>query len=262
LDQVALAIEGVNLVRDIDLATREANACRLRSTLLTSISHDLRTPLASILGCATSLSSAHAALDGTARAMMVRTIQEEAERLNLFISNLLDVTHLESGPIAMNGNPTDLSDVVGSVLCRSKAILSSHEVQVDLQAGLPKLTIDGILFEQALFNLLDNAAKYSPTMTTIRLRAERSEGQVRLQISDEGDGIPSAELERVFQKFYRVRDARHRRTGTGLGLAICRGFLECMHCTISAENRSDRSGAVFTITLPIPAEHQSNERVA
>jgi two-component system sensor histidine kinase KdpD len=116
------------------------------------------------------------------------------------------------------------------------------------------LAIDMVLFEQVLFNLLDNAAKYAPAGSTIRLCAWRDEGSVRIQVLDEGDGIPAAQLDRVFDKFYRVRGADRRRAGTGLGLAICRGFIDAMGGTIAAANRTDRSGAAFTITLPTPAQ--------
>jgi two-component system sensor histidine kinase KdpD len=113
-----------------------------------------------------------------------------------------------------------------------------------------------VLFEQVLFNLLDNAAKYSPADTTISIRSVRDRDTITLQISDEGDGIPPAELESVFDKFYRAQKGDHVRPGTGLGLAISRGFVEAMHGTISADNRADRSGAVLTIRLPIPASSQ------
>jgi len=241
-DQSALAIERVNLVRDVDQARLQAETDRLRSALLTSISHDLRTPLASILGCATSLISREAHLDEAGREAMLRTIQEEAERLNRFIGNLLDMTRLESGPLTLRGGLADLSDVIGAVLRRAGRILSAYQVEVDLQPGLPMLNIDMVLFEQALFNLLDNAAKYSPTGSTIRIRARREGEQVRLQILDEGEGIPEADLERIFDKFYRVRGADRQRAGTGLGLAICRGFVDAMGGTITAGNRHELPG--------------------
>ena len=261
-DQAALAVERVNLVRDVDDAKLQAETDRLRSALLTSISHDLRTPLASILGCATSLTSRETMLDEPARRAMLGTIQEEAERLNRFIGNLLDMTRLESGPLALKGDLADLSDVVGAVLRRADRILVDYRVRVDLQPGLPMLNIDMVLFEQVLFNLLDNAAKYSPPGSAILIRARRDGEAVRVQVLDEGDGIPSADLDRVFDKFYRVHGADRRRAGTGLGLAICRGFIEAMHGAISAANRSDRSGAVFTITLPVPAQLSVEEEDA
>jgi two-component system sensor histidine kinase KdpD len=258
-DQSALAVERVNLVRDVDEARLQAETDRLRSALLTSISHDLRTPLASILGCATSLMSRQTQLDDAARDSMLRTIQEEAERLNRFIGNLLDMTRLESGPLTLKGGLADLSDVVGAVLRRARDILSFYRVEVDLQPDLPMLNIDMVLFEQVLFNLLDNAAKYARAGSVISIRAWRAGDQVRVQIVDEGEGIPPEDLERVFDKFYRARGADRRRAGTGLGLAICRGFVEAMGGTIMAANRTDRTGAVFTIALPVPTQIELEE---
>ncbi len=252
-DQAALAIERINLVQDIDRARIAAETERLRSALLTSISHDLRTPLASILGSASSLKTYRATLDEAAQAELVETIVEEAQRLNHFIANLLDMTRLESGAIAPHGELIDLSDVIGSALRRAGAALAGHVIEVDLAPDLPMLKLDPVLFEQALFNLLDNAAKYTPAGTRVGVRARRDGSLVRLEITDEGDGIPIADLERIFDKFYRVQAADKKRAGTGLGLAICRGFVETMGGTISAANRRDRSGAVFTITLPVPA---------
>jgi two-component system sensor histidine kinase KdpD len=156
--------------------------------------------------------------------------------------------------LALKGDLADLSDVIGAVLRRADRILSVHKVQVDLPPGLPMLNIDVVLFEQVLFNLLDNAAKYSPAASTIRISARQEDRQVRLQVLDEGEGIPEADLGRIFGKFYRVRGADRQRAGTGLGLAICRGFVEAMQGTIAAGNRVDRSGAVFTVTLPVPAQ--------
>ena len=261
-DQAALAIERVHLVRDVDQARLQAETDRLRSALLTSISHDLRTPLASILGASSSLSSQHGTLDEPGRAAMLLTIREEAERLNRFIGNLLDMTRLESGPLAVTGDLADLSDVVGAVLRRAAGILSVFRVEVDLQPGLPMLGIDVVLFEQVLFNLLDNAAKYALPGSAITLRARQEAGRVRVEVLDEGEGLPEAELERVFDKFYRVRRADRQRAGTGLGLAICRGFVEAMGGAITAANRPDRTGAVFTISLPVPAQPALDEEEA
>ncbi len=261
-DQAALAVERVNLVRDVDQARLQAETDRLRSALLTSISHDLRTPLASILGAATSLTTRHGSLDEVARATMLQTIQEEAERLNRFIGNLLDMTRLESGPIALSGGLADLSDVVGAVLRRARRVLALSNVKVDLEPGLPMLNIDMVLFEQVLFNLLDNAAKYSPADATIEIRARHQAGRVAVEIIDQGDGLPASDLERVFDKFYRVRSADRQRAGTGLGLAICRGFVEAMGGTITAANRTERRGAAFTIMLPVPPQVQLDEEDA
>ena len=253
-DQTALAIERVNLAEDLDRAKIAAETDRLRSALLTSLSHDLRTPLASILGSATSLDSYGARLDERAIKELTGTIREEAERLNRFIANLLDMTRLESGAIEPRATPVDLAELVGSALERTAKILSLHHVELDIPADLPMLELDPVLFEQVLFNLLDNAAKYAPAGSLIRIEAQDEAGSVRLSVIDEGAGIASADLERIFDKFYRVHAQDRQRAGTGLGLAICRGFIEAMGGTIVAENRRDRAGAIFTLTLPVPAE--------
>jgi two-component system sensor histidine kinase KdpD len=260
-DQAALAIERINLSEDIDRARIAAETERLRSALLTSISHDLRTPLASILGSATSLSSQWGNLDERAREELTGTIQEEAERLNRFIANLLDMTRLESGAIEPRLDFVDLGDVVGSAIRRASGVLACHQIQINLAADLPMLRLDPVLFEQVLFNVLDNAAKYAPPGTKIELRARQDGDLVRLEIEDEGDGIPANDLERIFDKFYRVQAMDRKRAGTGLGLAICRGFVEAMGGTIRAGNRSDKRGALISITLPVPAE-QPRERAA
>jgi two-component system sensor histidine kinase KdpD len=124
------------------------------------------------------------------------------------------------------------------------------------------LDVDAVLFEQALFNLLDNAAKYAPTETAIRIQSWRTEQNVQLRVLDEGPGIPAADLEHIFDKFYRVQKADQVRAGTGLGLSISRGFIEAMHGTIEAANRTDRSGAAFTVTLPIPRRQQTLDAAA
>ncbi len=253
-DQAALAIERVNLVHDVDHARLQAETDRLRSALLTSISHDLRTPLASILGSATSLASRETRLAEADRAVLLQTIREEAERLNRFIGNLLDMTRLESGPLTLGAGLADLSDVVGAALRRARGLLSGYDVRVELQPRLPMLNFDMGLFEQVLFNLLDNAAKYSPAGSTITVRGHADGGQATVQVLDQGEGLPPEDLKRVFEKFYRGRGADHGRAGTGLGLAICRGFVEAMQGTITAANRTDGPGAAFTITLPIPAQ--------
>jgi len=250
-DQAALAIERVHLVQDIDRAKLTAETERLRSALLTSISHDLRTPLASILGSATSLRAYHDGIDEKAQDELIATIQDESERLNRFINNLLDMTRLESGAIAVRAEATDLADVIGSALRRASKVLGAHHVKVDMTPDLPMPQLDAVLLEQVIFNLLDNAAKYAPPGSEISVRAWASGNLVRIEVRDEGEGIPPGDLERIFDKFYRVHAADYRRAGTGLGLAICRGFIEAMGGTITASNRSDRSGAIFTVTLPV-----------
>ncbi len=262
MDQAALAIERVRLVEDLDRAKRAAEADRLRSALLTSISHDLKTPLAAVLGAAGTLRSLSDDLDEHAKADLVATIIDELERLNRFIANLLDMTKLELGAVVPNAALHDLGEIVGSALERASKILSRHRVEVDLAKDLPMVQIDPVLFEQALFNLLDNAAKYAPAGTAVRIQSWRDPDGVGLMVLDEGEGIPPGDLEHIFDKFYRARKADHVRAGTGLGLAISRGFVEAMHGTIVAGNRADRTGAVFTIRLPIPADTQKLDTAA
>jgi two-component system sensor histidine kinase KdpD len=254
IDQSALAIERVHLVEDMDRVKRTIETEHLRSALLTSISHDLKTPLAAVLGAAGTLRDLSSMLSDAQKADLLGTIIDESERLNRFIANLLDMTKLESGAIVPNAALIDPSEIVGSALRRADKILAGHTVELDLGRNLPMLKLDAVLFEQVLFNLLDNAAKYSPAGSKIRVRGWRDRESVSLEIADEGDGIPAGELEHIFDKFYRVQKGDQVRAGTGLGLAISRGFIEAMDGTITASNRGDRSGAVFTIRLPIPAE--------
>jgi two-component system sensor histidine kinase KdpD len=262
MDQGALAIERVRLVEDMDRVERTAETERLRSALLTSISHDLKTPLAAVLGSASALRDVGDKLSDAEKADLLATVIDESERLNRFIANLLDMTKIESGAVAPNLAPHDLSEIVGSALRRANKILGGHRVHLDLSTDMPMVRLDAVLFEQALFNLLDNAAKYAAAGTTIGVRSWRDRDSVVLQVVDEGEGIPHGDLEHIFDKFYRVQKTDQVRAGTGLGLAISRGFVEAMQGTITAANRADRRGAVFTITLPIPDQPQRLDTAA
>jgi two-component system, OmpR family, sensor histidine kinase KdpD len=253
-DQAAVAIERISLAKGLDEARVLAETERLRAALLTSISHDLRTPLASILGTVSSLRSFPGKYSAAEREELLATLQEEAERLNRFVSNLLDMTRLESGAIELKLELIDVAEIVGSALQRAGNVVAGHRVEVDIEPGLPMLRLDAVLFEQVLFNLLDNAAKYSPAGSRIDLRAKRDGELVEIEVVDEGPGIPPADFERIFDKFYRVQAQDRRRAGTGLGLAICRGFVEALGGWIVARNRRDRSGAVLTIRMPVVPE--------
>lgn len=257
-DQAAVAIERVTLVEDIEAATRAAEADRLRQALLTSISHDLRTPLAAIIGAAGTLRDFGPDIAEEARADLLSTVLAEAERLNRFIANLLDMTRLEAGAVAPNAAPHDLAEIIGSALRRASLVLAGHPVELDLAGDLPMVAVDPVLFEQVLFNLLDNAAKYAPEGSTVRIEARPiAGGGAAIRILDAGEGLPADEIERIFDKFHRVQKGDRVRAGTGLGLAVCRGFVEAMGGTITAGNRADGPGAVFVITLPagVRAEH-------
>jgi len=259
-DQAAVAIERISLAKGLDEARVLAETERLRAALLTSISHDLRTPLASILGTVSSLRSFPEKYSKADREELLATLQDEAERLNRFVANLLDMTRLESGAIELNLELIDVAEIVGSALQRAGSVLAGHRVEVNIESELPMLRLDAVLFEQVLFNLLDNAAKYSPSGSGIDIRATRDGELVEIEVVDEGPGIPPADFERIFDRFYRVHAQDRRHAGTGLGLAICRGFVEALGGWIVARNRRDRSGAVFTIRMPVvpevPAERQ------
>ncbi|EKY30375.1 putative histidine kinase KdpD [Brevundimonas diminuta 470-4] len=258
-DQAALAIERIQLVADVDNARLAAEADKLRSALLTSLSHDLKTPLASILGSAGALRDYSTSLTDSGRVELLTTIVEEAERLNRFIANLLDMTRLESGAAAVSLTPLFIGDSVGSALRRAEKILALHRVDLAVPPDLPMVRLDPVLFEQVLFNLLDNARKYAPSGSRIGLRAWADESHVTLQVVDEGPGIPPDDLTRIFDSFYRVRKKDHVQAGTGLGLSICKGFVEAMGGTIFATNRADRPGAIFTLRFPIGPEPSTLE---
>ena len=256
-DQAAIAIERVQLAADVDKAKLAAEADRLRSALLTSISHDLKTPLAGIMGAAGTLRDYGKAIPEADRSELLGTVVEESERLNRFIANLLDMTRIEAGAMTPNYALLDVGDVVGAALRRAQSITRGHMIDLSLTPHLPMLRLDPVLFDQVLFNLVDNAAKYAPAGTTIGVHARMDGNAVALDILDEGPGLPPGDLERIFDSFYRVGKGDQVRAGTGLGLAICRGFVEAMGGTITAANRIDRQGAAFTIRMPIPPEaHQ------
>jgi two-component system sensor histidine kinase KdpD len=258
-DQVAVAVERVSLARGLAETRVLAETERLRAALLTSISHDLRTPLASIIGTVSSLRSYADRYHPHERDELLATLQEEAERLSRFVANLLDMTRLESGAIQLKQELLDIAEIVGTALERAGSVLARHRIEVDIAPDLPMLRLDAILFEQVLFNLLDNAAKYAPPGSRIDIRAQRDGETVAIEVIDEGPGIPPGDLERVFDKFYRVQAQDRRRAGTGLGLAICRGFVEAQGGHIEARNRRDRSGAVLTVHIPIPETAEIRE---
>jgi two-component system sensor histidine kinase KdpD len=263
-DQAAIAIERINLAGDIDQARVVAETERLRSALLTSISHDLRTPLASIIGSASSLRSFGQSFDGETRDELLLTIQEEAERLNRFVGNILSMTQLESGALEPRRSPIDLEDAIVAATRSAARLLGHHRLHLDIALDLPLLRLDFVLFGQVLFNLIDNAAKYAAHDTEILVRARRDEKEVRIEVIDEGPGIPPGDLERIFDKFFRVHGGDRRRAGTGLGLAICRGLIDLMGGHIYAENRLDRDGARFVILFPnsLAVDRQELDKLA
>ena len=254
LDQAAVAVERASLVHE--MAQREAlvQTEKLRSALLSSISHDLRTPLASIIGSSSSLLSDEFRLPEAQRRDLLRNIQEEAERLNRFVGNLLDMTRLESGALQLRLDSVDIRDVAARAIERIAPRLGSRKLDRTFTPDLKPTRLDAALMEQVLFNLLDNAVKYSPDGSMIDVSARPEGGNLIVDISDQGPGIPADKLERVFDKFYRLERTDRQPAGTGLGLSICRGFVEAMGGRIVALRREPGAGATFRITLPVNPE--------
>ena len=248
-DQAAVAIERIALAAGIDEARVTGETERMRSALLTSISHDLKTPLAAIIGSITSLRKFWPTFDEPTRDELLGTVQDEAERLTRFVGNVLDMTRLEARGVTPQLHPADVAEMLGIVAGDVRRALPTLRLSVEAPAGLPAALMDANLFRQVMFNLLDNAAKYAPG-SAVRIVARATAQGVAIEVLDEGPGIPPGDLERIFDKFFRIQVGDRRRAGTGLGLSICKGFVEAMGGTIVAENRSDgRSGALFRVTL-------------
>lgn len=248
--QVAVAIERVELAGEMDRAKRQAEQERIRSAMLSSVSHDLRTPLASIIGALSSVRSYGERYDATTRAELLATAQVEAERLDRFVGNLLDMTRLDADAVTPRREPVDIADLLGTALRRAGPLLKDHVVTSSIPVDLPAVPLDFVLAEQVLFNLLDNAAKYALAGGHIEIAARQTAGRVELAIRDDGPGIPEVALPRLFEKFYRAAQGDRRAAGTGLGLAIAKGFVEAMGGSIVVRNRGDRSGAECIIGWP------------
>ncbi len=249
LDQTATAAERLQLAKAIDLARFEAETERLRSAMLTSVSHDLRTPLTSIIAAHSTLRALGDSCAPAVRRELIDRAQDEALRLNRFIGNLLDMTRIEFGSLNIRLEPVDVTDAIESAVGRAAQLTAGHRISVCLPPDLPMVKADFLLLEQVFFNLIDNAARYAPPETTIAIAAHVADDDVAVRIIDEGPGIPGPALQEIFDKFARVSQEDRTRPGTGLGLAICRGFLDAMGGAITASNREDRTGAIFTIRL-------------
>ena len=252
LDQAAVAIERIILDREMQAARVLAETDKLRTALLSSLSHDLRTPLASIMGAATTLQEQGSRLETPARTELVATIREETDRLNRFVRNLLDMTRIEAGALQPRRDWVDTHELVGSAVARARGRLADRTLKIDVARDLPLIRVDFALFEQVLFNLLDNAAKYSPAGSTVRIGARREGSTIAIAIEDDGIGIAPGDLERVFDKFYRATGGDRQAAGTGLGLSICRGIVEAHGGTIAALSpRANGHGTMVEIRLPV-----------
>ena len=251
VDQVAVAIERTHLASDIEDARLLTETERLRSALLSSVSHDLRTPLVSIIGSATSLASCEGALTDADRAQLLQTILEESERLNRFVQNLLDMTRLGYGALQPNRDWVDLREIVGRAARQMARSPSALKVEVDIPASVPLLYVDPVLIEQVLVNILDNAAKYSPAGGRVGIAAALEGDEVSVRVSDQGPGIPAEARTTVFDVFYRVRAGDKQTAGTGLGLSICRGLIEGHGGRIKALPGPGGRGTTIAFWLPV-----------
>ncbi|HQZ11967.1 MAG TPA: sensor histidine kinase KdpD [Devosia sp.] len=250
LDQAAIAIDRARLARENVRTAALEESERLNAALFASLSHDLKTPLATISGASTSLRELGDRMDKATRHDLLVSIEEEAARLNRFVSNLFDMMRLESGTLKARRETFDVSEAVTRAVDRVRK-LHTASFEVSLADALPMVWGDANLLGQALFNLFDNAAKYAGAAGPISVYARMDGASVTISVTDQGKGIPEHELERIFEKFYRSTKGDGRAAGTGLGLSIARGFIEAMGGTIRAESPAiKRRGTRFVVTLP------------
>lgn len=251
VDQIALALERLRLTEELSETRLASETGRLRTALLSSVSHDLRTPLVTIIGAAGSLADTPN-LPAAARKDLAENIREEGERLDRYVQNLLDMTRIGHGALKLQLAPLDVGELIGTARHRLRAPLRAHQVTADVADSLPLVFADEVLLEQVLVNILDNAAKYAPAGSTIAIAARPTGARLELSITDSGPGIPPGEQTRVFDMFYRVTEGDRQRAGTGLGLAICKGLTEAMGGTIRAETASpDGTGTRIVLSLPL-----------
>ena len=269
--QAGLAIERTRLASQAEDSRLFIETEKLRSALLSSLSHDLRTPLVSILGSATTLLDLDASLPEPTKRDLVETIREEAERLNRFVQNLLDMTRLGSGALHPRRDWLEIGDLIGASLARSKRQLGSRVVDVEMEPDLPLLSLDYVLIEQVFLNLIENACKYSADGTRITITARRDHAgsggeRMRIVVRDQGPGIAHGERDKVFDMFYRVKSGDSQIAGTGLGLAICRGIVEAHGGTIAIVDNpapaaeGGAAGTSVEVLLPIGAPPALDER--
>ncbi len=232
---------------------------QMKSTLLSSVSHELRTPLATIKAAATSLRSGEVSWDTEARANLLEAVEDEADHLNLLVSNLLNMTRIEANQLKPNRQWNLLSEVLGSVLGRMQRQMANHKIAVDLPEDLPLVPVDYVEMDQVFTNLINNSIKYAPSQTTIRVSAGvGNDSTVQVQVANEGPHVPALDLERIFDKFHRIT-ATDRVTGTGLGLSICKGIIEAHGGKIWAENLP--VGFAINFTLPLAMDGKYAQQV-
>jgi two-component system sensor histidine kinase KdpD len=247
--QAAVAMERVQLATAAQIANTQIASEKVRNVLLSSISHDFRTPLASIIGTAsTLLDEASATLGEERRRGLLSALLSEAQRLHRLVGNLLDLTRLTSGPVQLNKEWVALDELIGSVLNRLRDALAGREVSVDVPSNLPLVRCDEVLIEQVLFNLVENAQKHTPARTAVHIAVRAWPAMFEVSVADRGSGLPAGEEQRVFEKFHQVQEEAAQ-SGFGLGLTICQTIVEAHGGEISARNLQG-SGAEFRFSLP------------
>lgn len=246
---IALAIERIQLVEKAQQAELLAEKERLQAAVLSSISHDLRTPLASITGTLSSMVGHRDTLDQASQEELLLNAWNEARRLNRLVANLLDMSRLESKTVKTSFDYCDIQDLIGVALSNVENRSEKRRIVVNVGENVPLVRLDFTLFERVLVNVLDNALKYSPPDSPIELTVRREDPVIRIQVADRGRGIPAADLPHIFERFYRAPTSRTIE-GTGLGLAICRGIVELHGGHISASPRPG-GGTIIQIDLPL-----------
>lgn len=262
IDQATIAIERTQLVDQTAKAETATESERLRVALLSSVSHDLKTPLSSIVGAATSLRQLGDRMSKADRQELAATIEEESNRLTRFVTNLLDMSKLEAESLNLRRDWADVGDAIRGATARAKTSFPSRKMEVVIEPNLPLVRSDAGLLQQVIFNLLDNAHKYSGPKSTTRVEARTISDGITIQVTDDGIGIPRDALDKVFEKFYRVEGHDGRAPGTGLGLSICAGLVKAMGGTIKAESpvKGER-GTRITIVLPAGTDKDADARI-
>jgi two-component system, OmpR family, sensor histidine kinase KdpD len=246
--QTALALERARLASEAQEAEVRIETERLRNSLLSSVSHDLRTPLATITGAVSTILQSRTGLNAETQRELLLSVHEEAERLNRLVQNLLEMTRLESGTLQLKKDLHPPEEVIGAALTRLGKRLADRRVTTRVPSDLPLVPMDDVLIEQVLMNLLDNAVKYTPSGSPIEVIATATDQNLTIEVADHGRGLPPGEEDRVFEKFYRTEPIGGR--GAGLGLAICRGIVRAHSGRIWAQNLPG-AGVAFLFTLPL-----------
>ena len=252
----AVAMERISLAEKERQASLILESDRLRTALLNSVSHELKTPLSFIIGSVSSLLDTETIYSEEAKHELLESIREGANRMERIIANLLDTARIESGMMHLKHDWCDIEDIIGTALRRLNDQLKNRPLIVDISVDIPLLKADCVLLEQVVVNLLDNALKYSPAKSPLEITVTYEDAIVQVSVADKGIGIPKEDLARIFDKFYRVKQRTVQASGTGLGLSICKSIIEAHKGRIWAENRPE-GGTIISFSLPAPETEES-----